>query len=114
MPTILLNETAVINLDGSGNGKARTGPLGPREIWSPLGAHVQVATAVKEAKCDVFVGSDATQGNYRDTTLSGSTGDSTGRVSGDEIRTGSYVWAVWSGGDANQQATLNVVGLKVV
>lgn len=106
--------TVTIILNGSGNGTAKIGPLSAREIWSPNGAHVQCATNVKEAQCAIFAGTGAYPNTYRDTTLSGSTGDSTDRISSDIIKSGMYIFAVWTGGDAGTRATLNVTGGKTI
>jgi hypothetical protein len=114
MTVAKLAQTAVINLNGSGAGTAKLGPLTAREVWYPDNAHVAVATNTLEATCKVYVGPDTTQSNFRDESPQGSTGDSTGAISADVIRTGFYVWAVWTGGDANAQATLTVTGRKTV
>ena len=104
--------TAVLN--GSGGGTVKLGPVGAREVWSPAVASVSVSTNVKEAQCRVYVGDSAVPANFIDGTLSGSTGDSTDRVSGSQVKLGWYVWAVWSGGDAGSVATLNVTGTREV
>lgn len=101
-------------LDGSGGARVKVGPTGAREVWSPLAASVSVSSNVAEAQCKIYVGDQPTAANYIDGTLSGSTGDSTGRVSGSQVPLGWFVWAVWSGGDAGAVATLNVTGTKTV
>lgn len=112
-----MREPAVIYLDGSGNGTARVGPLTAREIWYPENASVKVnftgSAPANEAECNIYVGLTATQENFRDNTFSGSSGDASGKVSG-ELRKGSYIFAVWTGGDPNEQATLTVTGQKEV
>lgn len=115
MPTAFLSQSASVALDGSGNGSIRLGPISAREVWNPQSAHVQVTGPVtNEAVCTIYVGNTATQGNFRDASQSGSTGDSTDRVSADTVKCGEYIWAVWSGGDANRQATLVVTGSKTI
>lgn len=106
--------TASVILNASGNGTAKIGPLSAREIWSPDNAHVQCATNVKEAQCSIYAGTGVYANTFRDATLSGSTGDSTDRISSDQIKCGSYVFAVWTGGDAGTRATLNVTGEKTI
>jgi hypothetical protein len=110
--TVTLVESIPVTLDGSGNGTAQLGPQGKGEVWHPANAHVSVSTNIDEAQCRVYVGDQPTANNFRDGTLSGSTGDSTDRVGADEVRLGRFVWAVWSGGDPGSTATLNVTGSK--
>lgn len=109
-----LRESAVITLDGTGSGKAKLGPLSAREIWYPDNVHVSVATAVKEAQCSVYMGSDTTQSNFRDKSVLASSGDSSGACNADTVRVGLFIWAVWTNGDANKQAVLTVTGIKDV
>ena len=109
-----LYETGQVILDGSGNGTVRVGPLSAREVWNAANASVKVATNALEARCSIYVGNAATSQYFRDTTLTGSTGDSTGKVDSAPIKVGSYIWAVWTGGDPGQQATLTVTGTKEV
>jgi len=110
MTRVPLNETAIITLSGIGGGTARLGPLTAREIWYPQNASVKANTnPTNEAACQIFVGQTATQDNFRDNTFSGSSGDSSGKVTG-KLSKGDYVYAVWTGGDANVQATLTVTG----
>lgn len=107
-----LNETAVITLNASGNGTAKLGPLSARETWFPETASVKANTnPTNEAQCQLFVGNGPTQDNFRDATFSGSSGDASGKITG-RLPMNQYVWAVWSGGDANVQAILTVVGRK--
>lgn len=108
----ILPSAVTIIFDGSGNGTARIGPLGAREVWHADSASVHASTSVSEAQCKIFLGTDATASNYVDGTLSGSTGDSTDRVGGRPIPFGQYIWAVWSGGDAGAVGTLNVTGIR--
>jgi hypothetical protein len=106
--------TATVVLDGSGGGTAKLGPVGTREVWAPAVASFSVSTNVSEAACKIYVGDVPTANNFVDGSLSGSTGDATGRVGGYLIRLGWFVWAVWTGGDAGSVATLNISGMKQV
>lgn len=113
MTQVPLMEFATVTLDSSGNGTAKVGPRSAREIWYPDNAHVSAnANPVKESQCKVYTGDLPIQANYRDGTVSGSSGDSTGRVDATTIKCGQYVYAVWSGGDANVVATLSVTGTR--
>lgn len=114
MPTVPLRAQTQIQLDPSGAGTARLGPVSAREVWHPQNASVQVSTDNREAVCNIYVGDTDSPWNFRDATSSGSIGDSTDRVSADEITCGHYVFAVWTGGDPNAYAQLVVTGSKDV
>jgi hypothetical protein len=115
MTTVSLRESANITLDGSGNGTARVGPLSSREKWHPANVHVKAnSNPVNESACDIFMGNDTSQSNFRDGTFSGSSGDQTDALNADVVNSGFYIWGVWSGGDAGVQATLTVTGTKEV
>lgn len=116
--TVPLRQSVPVTLDASGGGTARLGPVSLRETWYPQVASVGTNQGpgdpvVSEAQCKVYQGEDATQPNFCDGTLSGSTGDSTSNVSG-PLYCGQYVWAVWTGGDAGAQACLTVTGSRQI
>lgn len=106
--------TTSVTLNGSGSGVAKIGPISAREKWQTNGAHVSCATNVKESQCAIYAGTGAYPNTFRDSTLSGSTGDSTDRIENDIIGCGEYIFAVWTGGDAGTKATLNVTGGKTI
>lgn len=112
MRELPLNVKAYITLDGSGNGTAYTGPQSPGEVWSDITVSVSVATNTNEAKCSIYGGAAATPGYFADATTWGSTGDSTTNVR--TIKVGGNVFAVWTGGDAGQRATVAISGTKTV
>lgn len=114
MPTVKLNQSVQVRLDGSGNGTAKLGPITAMETWHPENVHVNAQTAVNEATCSVYAGPDVSVATFRDATFSGSTGDSTDKCNADVISKGSYIFAVWAGGDANTMATLNITGSRDV
>jgi len=116
MRTVPLNESASVTLDGSGNGTARIGPDEPAARWLPTCASVSVSTNVNEAKCLIYAGAAAVQQYFVDGTFSGSSGDSTDKVTGKTIARTQlpYIWAVWTGGDPGSQATISVTGDKVI
>lgn len=103
-----------VTLNASGNGTAKVGPLTEREVWSPTMAYVGVTTNVKEALCSIYVGHDTSAPYQVDTTYTGSSGDSTGRVAGKTLRQGNFIWAVWTGGDVGATATLTVNGTREI
>lgn len=112
MPTVALSVTTSVALDGSGNGVTSIGPLSAMEVWHPANVHVSVSTAVLEAQCDIFVGDSTDQRNFRDGTFTGSSGDSSDRVSADTVKSGHKVYARWTGGDPLASATLSITGTK--
>lgn len=113
MTRVSLSESIPVVLNGSGNGTAKIGPRSSREVWHPENAHVSAnANPSNEALCKIYVGDLPIQQNFRDATVSGSSGDSTDRINADSISVGHYVFAVWSGGDANVTATLTVTGTR--
>lgn len=115
MISVTLNESVTITLNASGNGTAKVGPKSAREEWHPDNVHVSAnANPVNEAQCRIYTGDLPIQSNFRDGTVSGSSGDSSDRVNATKIKCGQYVYAVWTGGDANVIATLNVTGTKLV
>jgi hypothetical protein len=117
---VTFREYAVIRLNGSGAGTAKVGPLTAREVWYPSNVSIKTtfpgvqSAPTLESKCDIYVGQTASPEFFRDNSIQGSTGDASGACSADIVRTGQYVWAVWSGGDAGVQATLTVTGQKDV
>jgi hypothetical protein len=114
MPDVRLSESASVKLSGSGSGTAKVGPISAREQWRPENVHVSVSTATAEAACSIYIGDSVIARNFRDTTFSGSSGDSSDRVNADRVNVGEYVWAVWTGGDPNATGTLTVTGTKTV
>lgn len=115
---VLLNQSAVVTLDASGNGTARLGPISAREHWNPARIAVKTnqapGTIVSEAQCRIYAGPDTSDTWFVDNTLSGSTGDATGRAAGQVLDCGEQVFAVWSGGDAGAQGRVNVTGTKTI
>lgn len=111
-----LSQSASAILDGSGGATVKLGPIAAREWWQPQVVSVRTNQApdaiTSEAACRIFCGSDTSPQNYSCGTLSGSTGDSSDNVTGQEIYVGQYVWAVWTGGDPGAQAWLNISGTK--
>lgn len=116
MARVKLRETVPIILNGTGNGTAKIGPISSRETWYPENASVKavIGSPPAEATCKVYVGLDTSDSNFRDTSFFGSSGDSTAALAGDVLTCGLFVWAVWTGGNGNVQATLTVTGTKEV
>lgn len=108
-----LAESTTVTLDASGNGTASLGPTGGNETWTPSNVYVEVSTSVNNAFVKVYAGPSTAAQYAKDSTVDGSTGDSTDKCNV-LIRKGSFVWAVWTGGDPGSVATLNVDGQKNV
>jgi hypothetical protein len=107
-----LSVTASVQLDINGNGKVQIGPLSAAEVWHPASVHVSVTTANNEAVCNIYVGDNTDQRNFRDATFTGSSGDSSDRVSADIVKVGHYIMAVWTDGDPRATASLSITGTK--
>lgn len=115
MRTVPLNEHGSVTLDGSGNGTLEMTPLGGAETWLPTIASVKVSTNTAEANCRIFIGPSPNDQYFVDGTLSGSTGDSTDRVTGYQVDThGNSLWAVWMGGDPGAVGTMQVNGTETI
>lgn len=116
MRSFPLSVTASVVLNGSGAGTVQLGPSLPREVWRPAKASVQCSATVTSSVCQatIYSGPQAAQAYFRDATQSADTGDSTDAVAADELRPGTYVWAVFSAGVAAATATLTVTGIREV
>lgn len=114
--TLVLSVAVPVVLDGTGGGTAQAGPASPGETWLPQVVSVGAAESavLAEAQCKIYAGESASQPNFVDGTLSGSTGDSTSNVAGQVLYPGQYLWAVWTGGDAGVTAVMNVTGTRTV
>jgi hypothetical protein len=114
MIRVPLNEDATVKLDGSGNGTVKLGPASSKERWYPQVTSVRVSTATNEAVAKIYAGDAVKDQNFVDGTFSGSSGDASDRVSGQEITYGNWIWAAWTSGDINAVATLVVYGEKEI
>jgi len=114
MRTVSLSTFQTITLNGSGAGAAQVGPVNVREVWHPTIASVACSANVSTGvcQCNIYSGPAALQQYFTDGTFSGDTGDSTDSVQAAEIRLGSYIIAVWSGGVPGATATLTVTGSR--
>lgn len=108
--------SASVTLNGSGAGTVSAGPAVPRELWRVASASVVCSATVTTGTCqaNIYAGPQAQQPWFRDATFSADTGDTTDAVAADEVRPGSYVWAVFTGGVAGATATLTVRGTRQV
>src|SRR5215469_13160699 len=115
MRTLTLSASVNATLVG-GAATAQLGPSYAGEVWLPTVAsvHANETTITNEAQCKIYSGALVGLGTYLDGTLSGSTGDSTDRVTGQVLQPGQYIFAVWSGGDSGSTVTLNIQGTRQV
>lgn len=111
--SLILDAFVTITLDGSGNGIASLGPQIVREHWQPLAATVSVATHLKEAACDIYLGTTLQSATKFSTTFFGSSSATCG-LSGQDMPPGYQVFAKWTGGDAGQSATLHITGQRAM
>ena len=96
-----------------GGGSCFIGPTGQGEIWNAgFTVSVHCSSNNLEATCKVYCGDSISPANFTDGTTWGSTGDSTTNTP--EVRTGQYVFAVWSGADSQSTGYLNVNGTRTV
>jgi hypothetical protein len=108
-----LYQFGTITLNGSGGGTAFIGPTRVREHWQLASASVAVATSVQNATCNLYIGSFINNQTFVSQTVTGSSGDTCG-LGGTDIQTGMKIWAVWTGGDAGQLATVTVIGTYTI
>lgn len=115
MRTVPLNESASCVFSGAGSGRLKMVPHGGGETWLPTVVSVKASSNISEANCRIYIGSLPTDNNFIDATLSGSTGDSTDRVSGYSVDThGNSLWALWFGGDPGATGTMVVNGTETI
>lgn len=103
-------DSVQIKLDGTGAGTARLGPTGHGQRWTVNSVSVRTTQAVSTGvcTCNVYAGDRAGSENFLDGTVSGDTGDIFDTQF--TLRLNDYIWAVWSGGVANDLATLTITG----
>jgi hypothetical protein len=108
-----LDEFVSVTLDVTGSGTARLGPAAHGVAWNPTVASIKMTGAVPTglATVTVFAGDDTSAGNFVDSTYDVNNA-ATDAIAGNVLRLGSYVFAVWAGGNAGATATLSVTGTK--
>lgn len=109
---LVLNTSASVVLDESGNGTAAIGPGLPGTSWQPETIAVSVSTAISEAQCSVFLGIAPIAASLLGATQTGSSGDSTDCSA--TVWPGQSLIAVWAGGDPGATATMSIFGSKQV
>ena len=105
--------SASVTLVGGG-GTASLGPTRVREHWQLSSASVAAnQNPTNQAQCKLYVGSSVGTATFVSQTVTGSSGDTCG-LGGIDIQSGQRVWAVWSGGDSGQVATLSIIGTYTI
>lgn len=111
MPTYTISPQTSVTLNGSGAGRcALTPPSGTR--WDLSLASVATTSTVNFAQAALYLGNANGPIQLIDQTYDGNNASS-GKVAGAPFYHGTYLWAVWSGGDAGATATLQVFGQQV-
>lgn len=110
---LILNASAQVTLDGSGNGKAQLGPKLPGTSWQVDTVAVSASSNASEAQCNLYLGLSPVAGSLIGATATGSTGDSDD-LAGANIWPGQLLIAVWAGGDPGAVATISVYGTQTV
>lgn len=110
---MMLDTSASVVLDGSGNGTASAGPQ-VAEYWDGISVAVSVATNTAEAQCSLYLGSGTgSAGELLGQTATGSSGDTYQDAGGDlQVQLGQKLIARWTGGDPGARATMSVFGTK--
>lgn len=99
-----------VKLNASGNGQVSlTPPSGTR--WDLQLAAVSTTGTVKLPQCFLYLGNSNGPLTLIDSTNAGNSASS-GKVRGAPVYAGTAIWAVWSGADANAQATLQLYGTQ--
>lgn len=117
MASARLSLSVTAKANASGNASVKAGPLSAREVWHPAQVTVSLvpgsATPINEAGCNVSIGDTQTKALI-DACIDGSSGDTTDAVGGSTVHCGEYVWADWTGGDANVTFVMTITGTKDV
>lgn len=109
--TVPLNTGVTVTLNASGVGTCTIGPIVPGTSWTPGTAAVQILNAVSVPLFYLYVGNASPQNLYA-ATYTGNA-DSTD-ITGVILYPGSILTGVWTGGDANAQATLSIFGTQEI
>jgi hypothetical protein len=103
--------TVKVTLDGSGNGTAQIGPNSGKWALGLISVST-LASAPKVASCTIYAGSASTATCLIDQTYN-AFGNSTNKAAGKDIYQGQNVFAVFTGGNAGDTASLRVTGQRI-
>lgn len=111
MTQLILDTAQSVKLSGAGNGQVQLGP-GSGQMWQVTAVSVSTASqAAPYPQCNIYAGPQPQPPWFVDGTYTGNL-DSTGRAI-PPVYPGSYIWAVWSGGNPNDTATVRITGTIV-
>ncbi len=111
MGQVAISPAVSVKLNASGAGQvALTPPSGTR--WDLSLAAVSTTSVASASQATLYLGN--ANGPYQliDSTYLGNSASS-GKVAGAPFFPGTYLWAVWTGADANSIGTLQVYGTQV-
>lgn len=101
--------TAQVTLDGTGSGTVRVGPTHWGTTWYPVSADIATTTGPNDVStCAFFLGVIGTATQIGGQSYQG--GGDTMSWSSRPVQFGEQVYAVWSGGNPGDLATLRVTG----
>lgn len=101
-----MNRSAQVTLNGSGYGAVRLAPTGGKQ-WRIDYLTVRTSSNVKEATATIY-DNQIGPGYVRDSSITGSTGDTTDTVI--NVLDGYAIWVEWQNGDAGATATVTYSG----
>jgi hypothetical protein len=100
-----------VTLNGSGDGQCSlTPPSGT--LWQLALAALNIPNAILIPRAFLYLGSSSGPLTLIDSTYLGNSASS-GKVAGAPFYHGTYLWAVWTGGDPGALATLQAYGVQV-
>lgn len=112
--TVSLNESDEGIVSSGGIATLSVQPQGHGITWHVDSVQVRASSSLNEGTCTIYLGTKAITANYRDETFTGSSGDTSDKLQGIEIRQGAVIFAVFSGVDPGATAYLTVVGTAEV
>jgi hypothetical protein len=113
--TLSLTVNGNVELDGSGNGTIQLGPSHPGESWAPVSTSINCTgpQPAGVATCFIYAGAQVAPGTFVDSTYN-VLGAASSLISGQTLYPGQYIWAVFTGGNPGQTASLVIAGTRNV
>jgi len=111
MPGMQVSPQATVTLNGSGNGQCSINPPSGT-LWQLALAALSIPGAILIPKAYLYLGSSSGPLTLIDSTYLGNSASS-GKVAGAPFYHGTYLWAVWTGGDPGALAILQAYGIQI-